>query len=216
MLTIYHLSTSRSERIVWLMEELGEPYEFVEISRDEKGLSPQAMFDIHPMGKAPVIRDGDKLIIESGAIVEYILARYGNGRMVPDVNSEDYADYLQWMHFAEGSALYTFFVQMFIESLTPKNKKPTGWTRYHDDLANRTLRYIDDCLADKPYFAGQEFTGADIMMMFVFTVLKRLLKRPLADYKNIEAYMTRIESRPAYQKAMQIANPVEVNQTFNP
>lgn len=207
MLTIYHLSNSRSERIIWLMEELGEPYELIEVAREESGRAPAALQEIHPLGKAPMIRDGKLTLIESGAIVEYILSRYGKGRLVPEEASDAYPQYLLWMHFSEGSAMHSFLMNMFINMLTGGEDEKSPWIPYLKEGANKQLAFIEETLGKQPYFAGDAFSAADIMMMFVFAAIERILQQPLTDYANIQAYLARIGERPAYHKAMKIANP---------
>jgi glutathione S-transferase len=206
MITIYHLNASRSERIVWLMEELGLPYKLEQVTRETSGLAPAAFRDIHPLGKAPVIHDGDTVLIESGAIIEYIIQRYGQGRFAVPVASPDYARYLQWFHFAEGSAMLQFLAYLRMRRLTDGDETAPlfAWAR---ETNTRYLHLMNDALAARPYYAGEAFTAADIMMVFVVHFLKHWAKLDLSPYPNFEPYLDRIGQRPAYQKAMAIANP---------
>src|SRR5262249_1260218 len=119
VITIYHLEVSRSERVIWLMEELALPYKLERFARDPSRQASAAYRAIHPLGRSPIIQDGDTVLIESGAILEYIIHRHGEGRLAVPVQSPDYARYLQWMHFAEGSAMFQFLLQMFLGGFVP-------------------------------------------------------------------------------------------------
>jgi glutathione S-transferase len=205
MITIYHLNNSRSERIIWLMEELGLPYALEPVTREASGRAPLALRDIHPLGKSPIIRDGDTVIAESGAILEYIINRYGDGRLSVPPSSPDYARYLEWLHAAEGTAMLQFLAQwrlirMGVDETTPV----AAWTRENTD---NLLKFMADEIGTRPYWAGNDFTAADIMMVFVQRFLEIWAKFDLSPYPALAAYHTRIESRPAFQRAMAIANP---------
>ena len=119
MITIYHLATSRSERVIWLMEELGLQYNLERFAREPNMMAPPALREIHPLGKSPTIRDGDTVLVESGAILEYIIHRHGQGRLAVPVNSTDYPRYVQWMHFAEGSAMTQLLLHLFLGGMIP-------------------------------------------------------------------------------------------------
>lgn len=206
MITIYHLDNSRSERIVWLMEELGLPYEQQTFMRDQ-GMAPAAMKAIHPLGKAPLIRDGEQVVMESGAIIEYILARYGDGKLRPSVTSTAFPHYLEWLHYAEGSLmsalLREFMVRRMLGEKAAESPMALGLAaRTHDMMA-----VIDGELATAPYFAGSEFTAADIMMEFCFSFLDRYMKQSVNAYPHIEAWLQRVRARPAYQRTMAKAAP---------
>jgi glutathione S-transferase len=206
VITIYHLSTSRSERIVWLMEELGLPYQLEVFEREASGAAPPPMRALHPLGKAPVIRDGDVVLAESGAIVDYIVHRHGGGRLAVAPREPSYARYLYWLHFAEGS-LMTLMLIALVLSRVPEAKESPVRARSLDRMG-QMLAFVDASLAGAPYFAGETFTAADVMMVFPFTTLRRFLDYDLAPYANIAAYLARIEARPAYVKAMALAGPV--------
>jgi glutathione S-transferase len=205
MITVCHLSTSRSERVVWLLEELGLPYELEWYQREGTGAAPAVMREIHPIGKAPIIRDGELVLAESGAIVEYIVQRYGKGRLSVPPESHAYPQYLYWMHFAEGS-LMTLMLIALVLSRVPEAKDSPVKERIGKRV-HQLLAFVDGALADREYFAGTEFTAADVMMVFPFTTMRRYLDYDIAPYPNIAKYMQRIESRPAYEKAMRIAGP---------
>lgn len=208
MITVYHLENSRSERVIWLMEELGLPYDLQRFAREPTMAAPDVLKTINPLGKAPMIRDGDSVIIESGAILEYIANREGKGRLAVPPSSPDYARYLQWMHFAEGTAMARFILNLFVGGFFPgvdPNSPLVGMAKHG---STQILEFIDAELGKSPYFAGAEFTAADIMMMYCFGIVRSpVMKTDMAQYPNIAAYIARIESRPAYQKAMAIANP---------
>ena len=205
MITIYHLSNSRSERIIWLMEELGLPYRVEKFQRDANMLAPAAMRAIHPLGKSPMIRDGDVVLIESGAIVEYIINRHGGGRLAPAVNAADYPRYLQWLHFAEGSALAYLVGRLFLGDGSGMLGQISS-KDFLDENCERYIDYMESTLGEQPYFAGANFTAADIMMVYVIDFLKRFEQRDLAPYPNMVRYFARIGERPAFQKAMAFAN----------
>ena len=205
MITIYHLDTSRSERIVWLMEELGLEYKLELFQRNDNGSAPDALRKIHALGKAPVIRDGNTVLAESGAIVDYIVHRYAGDRLAVAPAAHDYARYIYWFHFAEGS-LMSLLILALVLSRVPEADTSPARTRVLERM-KQTLTFIDSELALATYFAGATFSAADVMMTFPFTTMRHFLKYDLAPYANILAYLQRIESRPAYQKAMALAGP---------
>ena len=203
MITIYHLSTSRSERIIWLMEELGLKYELERFMREPTGAAPDALREIHPLGRAPVIRDGDLVLAESGAIVEYIVHRYGVDSLAVSPSDSSYARYLYWLHFAEGSFMTLLVLALAFSRLPASNAGPAS-TRVGARL-EQMLTFINSELGGGPWFVGDRFTSADVMMTFPFTTMRLFMKYDLAPFANIVAYLERIEARPAYRKAMAIA-----------
>jgi glutathione S-transferase len=205
MITIYHLDTSRSERIVWLMEELGLEYKLELFQRNDNGSAPDAMRKIHALGKAPVIRDGNTVLAESGAIVDYIVHRYAGDRLAVAPAAADYARYIYWFHFAEGSLMSLLILALVLSRVPEADASPVR-ARVLERM-KQTLAFIDSELAQATYFAGATFSAADVMMTFPFTTMRHFLKYDLAPYANILAYLQRIESRPAYQKAMALAGP---------
>lgn len=205
MITIYHLDTSRSERIVWLMEELGLEYELELFQRNDNGSAPDALRKIHALGKAPVIRDGNTVLAESGAIVDYIVHRYAGDRLAVAPAAHDYARYIYWFHFAEGSLMSLLILALVLSRVPEADASPVR-TRVLERM-KQTLAFIDSELAQATYFAGATFSAADVMMTFPFTTMRHFLKYDLAPYANILGYLQRIESRPAYQKAMALAGP---------
>jgi glutathione S-transferase len=205
MITVYHLTSSRSERIVWLLEELGIDYQLERFRREETGAAPESMKRIHPLGRAPVIRDGDMVLAESNAIVEYIIQRHGGGRLAVASSGATYARYLYWLHFAEGSLMPLLQIALALSRLPDANATPLG-TRVQARM-QLMLRFVDAELEHVPYFAGADFTAADVMMTFPFTTMRRFLDYDVEPYPHIAAYVKRIEARPAYQKAMALAGP---------
>ncbi len=203
MITIYHLDNSRSERIVWLVEELGLPYQ-LEVFMRENGAAPASMQAIHPIGTAPLIRDGDQVIMESGAIVEYIVNRYGEGRLAPSITDAHYARYLEWLHFAEGSAMSTLLREFIVGMVAPKDSPMVQSAAVRHA---RMFDHIDHALAASPYLAGPDFTAADIMMEFSFSFVQRFAKQTLGAYPNIQMWLERIRARPAYQRMWAVASP---------
>jgi glutathione S-transferase len=207
MITVYHLENSRSERVIWLMEELGLTYNLERFDRQPTMAAPDVLKTINPLGKAPMIRDGDTVLIESGAILEYITNRHG-GRLAVGVNSPDYGRYLQWMHFAEGTAMGRFILNLFVGGFFPGIDPDSPLVAMAKHSSTQILEFIDSELAKTPYFAGSEFTAADIMMMYCFGIVRgQIMKTDMSLYPHIAAYIAKIEARPGYKAGMAIANP---------
>jgi glutathione S-transferase len=207
MITIYHLNMSRSERIIWLMEELGLPYKLEKFQRGPDMLAPASLKQVSPLGKAPAIRDGDTVLIESGAIVEYIINRHGGGRLGVPISSPDYPRYLQWMHFAEGSAMTQFLVHLFLGGFIPGIDQSQPMVKTFMARTPEMLRFLDGELSRSSYFVGNSFTAADLMMNFPFGMLTKFAQYDLTPYPNIVGHMATIAKRPAYVKAMALADP---------
>ena len=203
MITLYHLGTSRSERIIWLLEELGLPYELEAHAREPNGAAPPRFKELHAIGKAPILRDGETVLAESGAIVEYLVYRHGNGRLMPAPQSADFPRYLYWLHFAEGSLMSLMLIALVLSRVPEAAASPvTGRVR---DRMKQMLSYVDAEIAGGPWFAGAEFTAADVMMAFPFTTMRLFLDYDIAPYANVIEYLKRVEARPAYQRAMSLA-----------
>jgi glutathione S-transferase len=205
VITVYHLETSRSERIVWLMEELGLPYRLESFPREENGAAPPPFKEVHALGRAPAIRDGDTVLAESGAIVDYIVHRHGGGRLALAPRDPAYARYVYWLHFAEGSLMSLLLIVLVLSRVKEANASPV-YARVRERM-NQMLAFVDREIASGPWFAGPEFTAADVMMVFPFTTLRNFLDYDLAPYANVTGYLERIKSRPAYRKAMAVAGP---------
>ena len=207
MIIVYHLSTSRSERIIWLMEELGLEYKLERFRREPSGAAPDALKAIHALGKAPVIHDGDTVLAESGAIVDYIVHRYGNDRLAMRPDAPEYARYVYWLHFAEGSLMSLMLIALVLSRVPEASESPVR-SRVLARM-QQMLSFVDSELGEGPWFAGAQFTAADVMMTFPFTTMRLFLDYDLAPYPNIHAYLKRIEARPAYRKAMTLAGAEE-------
>jgi len=206
MLTIHHLGISQSDRIVWLCEELEIPYELVRYERDpDTRLAPTNYKALHPFGTAPVITDGDLVLGESGAIIEYVIAKHGGGRLAVGPDSPDFADYLFWFHFANGSMMPSRMLDMIVSMLgLTDDDQRAQMLRARGD---RAYGLVETRLGRAEYFAGREFTAADIIMLFPLTTMRVFAPRDMASYPNIRAYLKRIAARPAYQRAMAKADP---------
>ena len=165
MIIVHHLNNSRSQRILWLLEELRLPYEIKPYQRNaQTRLAPPELKAVHPLGKSPVITDDGRVIAESGAIIDYIIRRHGGGRLKPDPSSAAYDDYVQWLHFAEGSAALPLLLKLYVSSLGPA-AAPLA-PRIESEIANH-LGYIDSRLAGRSYLLGDELSGADIQLSYV-------------------------------------------------
>lgn len=205
MLTVHHLKVSQSERIIWLLEELELPYELRVYQRDPvTQFAPIELRSIHPIGSAPVLGDGEIVLAESGAIVEYILARYGNGRLAVSVTSSQYPDYLYWLHYANSSLMMQIGVYWIAQMAVGADNSPPLLSSLRERL-DRHLQMVEERLSQVNYFAGGEFTAADIMMHFPFGTMKAFYNVGLDNRPNIRAWLARISDRPGYQQAMKVA-----------
>jgi glutathione S-transferase len=220
MITVHHLENSRSQRVLWLLEELGLPYELQRYARDPKTmLAPPALRAVHPLGKSPVITDGAVTLAESGAIIEYLVERHGQGRLKPATGSPDWLRYVYWLHFAEGSAMPPLLMKLVfdtIERKAPLLVRPIAGAISRQAKAmivtpnlQRQADYIESELAQRPWFAGAEFTAADIQMSFP---LEGLAARGGlgADRPHLSEFLTRIHARPAYRRALERGGPFEL------
>ena len=206
MLTIHHLGKSQSERIVWLCEELGVPYELTHHNRDAVTiLSPPELKALHPLGAAPVITDGALVLAESGAIMEYIIAMHGGGRLALGSSHPDFAHYLYWFHFANSNLQSIMGRNMLLRRLDLAPDNPVLVSTI--GRLERALGLVEARLGDTPYLAGDEFTAADIMIVFSLTTMRYFLPLDLTPYPHIRAYLGRIGDREAYQRAMQKGDP---------
>lgn len=208
MLTVHHLGKSQSERVVWLCEELGIPYD-LQLYQRAPVLAPDEYRALHPVGSAPVItdktRDGrDIVLAESGAVIEYIIARHGDGRLSLDKDDPAFADYLYWFHFANGTLQPAFMRLMISSRFSPPADHPA--LLLGQGRMQRILKMMDERLGKAMYLAG-EFTAADIMTVFSLTTMRHFLPYDLSPYPQIQAYLQRIGARPAYQRAMQKGDP---------
>jgi glutathione S-transferase len=214
MITVHHLNNSRSQRVLWLLEELGAPYELKRYERDPKTmLAPPALRQVHPLGKSPVITDGETTIAESGAIVEYLVSTYGGGRLKPAAGTPAALRYTYWLHYAEGSAMPPLLMKLLFDRIEnapmPFFVKPVA--KMIARRAKRTfiepqlklhLDYLEAQLGGSEWFAGSEFTAADVQMSFPLeaaTVRAGLdASRP-----RLRGFLDRVHARPAYQRALE-------------
>ncbi|MDE2363755.1 MAG: glutathione S-transferase [Hyphomicrobiales bacterium] len=199
MIVVHHLNDSRSHRILWLLEELGLPYEIKNYQRDATTrLAPPELKAVHPLGKSPVVTDGGRTIIESGAIIDYVIRRHGGGRLQPDPASPDYDEYVQWLHYAEGSAMLPLMLQMYVARLGEAGAplKP----RIDSEIANH-LGYVDNVLRNRKFLLGDEFSGADVQMSFIGEVVGAFGKR--GEYSGLDAWSKGLQARPAYRRAIE-------------
>lgn len=204
MITVHHLNNSRSQRILWLLEELGCDYDVVPYHRDPETMAaPAELRDVHPLGKAPVVLDGDDCLAESGAIVELLLDRYGPKKLMPKRGTQAHCDYLYWLHYAEGSLMPQLLLKLYLERVgTPA--APVS-ARVADALSLH-LHHVEKALEQTGHFAGGDFTAADIQMTFPLEVsrMQGLLgeRRPA-----IADFLQRMEARPAYRRALERGGP---------
>jgi glutathione S-transferase len=199
MLTLHHLNDSRSQRILWLLEELGVPYDMKRYQRDARTrLAPPELEAVHPLGKSPVITDGDIRIAESGAIVDYIIRRYGKGGMMPAPGSVEYISYNEWLHYSEGSAMLPLMLNLYVSRL--KEAAAPLQPRIDSEIANH-LGYVDSALKGREFFIGNSLTGADIQMSFAGDMAKAFDR--LGPYPNLSAWLSRMHARPAFQRSVE-------------
>jgi glutathione S-transferase len=205
MITLHHLNDSRSQRVLWLLEELGLEYELVPYFRDSvTNLAPPELKKIHPLGKSPVIVDGKLVLAESAAIVEYLARKYGQGKLAPepDIDSQEYLDYLHWMHFAEGSGMLPLLLKLYVSRLGEAGQPL--WPRIDSELQNH-FAYMSGALGDHDWFVANRFSAADIQLSFV--VEAGSMRGPVADYPNLVKHKERFRARPAYQRALERGGP---------
>jgi glutathione S-transferase len=214
MVVVHHLNNSRSQRVLWLLEELGVPYEVKRYERDAKSmLAPPALLAIHPLGKSPVITDGEIVLPESGAIIEYLVDTYGNGRLKPPAGSAQRLKYLYWMHYAEGSAMPLLLLRLVFNRVA---NNPAPWPisaiarriattvdkSFIEPNLTRHLNFMEAELNAQTWFAGEEFTAADVQMSFP---LEAAASRGglSASRPKLMAFLERIHGRDAYKRALE-------------
>lgn len=219
MITVHHLDNSRSQRILWLLEELGVDYEVKHYKRNaETNLAPPELVAIHPLGKAPVVTDGDNTLAESGAIVEYLVERYGNGRLAPPPDSPERLQYRFWLHYAEGSFMPLMLLSLIFSRIEqaplivrPVAKGIAGKVRHSFLQPNieRHLNFMENTLTESAWFAGDKMTAADIQMSF--PVEAAAVRTDLSgNYPKLRGYLERIHANPAYQRALEKGGPYDL------
>jgi glutathione S-transferase len=213
MIVVHHLNNSRSQRVLWLLEELGLAYEVRRYQRDAKTmLAPPALRAVHPLGKSPVIQDGEVTLAESGAILEYLVGRHGNGRLIPAAGTPERLRYTYWMHFAEGSAMPPLLMKLVFDRIEkapmPFFVRPVARAiarrakgTFVQPNIDRSLDFMEGELANSDWFAGAEFSAADVQMSFPLEAARVRggldAKRP-----RLMAFLERIHARPAYRRAI--------------
>src|ERR1700754_3134159 len=198
MIIVHHLDDSRSQRILWLLEELGLPYEIKQHKRDPKTrLAPPELKRLHPLGKSPVIEDNGLVVAESGAIIDYILRTYGHGRLQPSPSDASYNDYIYWMHYAEGSGMPALINRINVARV---GEAASALLPRFDAEITLHLGYLDSKLAEKPYILGDELSAADIQLSFVGELAAA--RFGISDYPNIKSWVSRFQSRPAYKAGL--------------
>jgi glutathione S-transferase len=222
MILVHHLNNSRSQRILWLLEELGVPYEVKRYERDSKTmLAPPELRAVHPLGKSPVISDGDVTVAESGAIVEYLASRYGNGILIPKANTPEYLRYIYWLHFAEGSAMPPLLLKLIFDRIESGKSLPFFVRPVARAIAQqvkaamvlpnlqRQLDYMEGELGKHEWFAGPAFSAADVQMSFP---LEAASARGGLDAgrPRLWDFLSRIHARPAYQRALEKGGKYEL------
>ena len=203
MIVVHHLNNSRSQRVLWLLEELGLPYEIVKYQRDATtNLAPPELTKVHRLGKSPVITDGPTTLIESGAILEYVVRKYGKGRLAPDESSPDWPRYLQLMHYAEGSAMLPVMLKLYTARLgeagAPLQPRITSEIENH-------FGFLDAELAHADFFVGKDLTAADINLSFPIQAARLL--HGLDKFPNLARFLDRVHARPAYKRALERGGP---------
>ena len=221
MIVVHHLENSRSQRILWLLEELALPYELRLYRRDpETMLAPAALRAVHPLGKSPVISDGERVVAESAVIIEYLLDHYGEGRLRPALATPAYDDYRYWLHFAEGSVMPYLVMKLvfrkvetgpmpfFVRPIARRIAAEVG-RQFIDPNVQQIVAYIDVWLQQHRWFAGEELSAADIQMSFVMEALASQ-EALCAPYPAVQAYVQAMRARPAYQRALQRGGPLDL------
>lgn len=203
MIVVHHLNDSRSQRILWLLEELSLPYEIKPYLRDATTrLAPPELKAVHPLGKSPVVTEGGATINESGAIIDYVLRHHGAGRLAPPTGTPEFEAHQQWLHYAEGSAMLPLMLFMYVARLGEAGAPLQP--RIESELANH-LGYLEQSLAGRDYLMGPDLTAADIQMSFVGEVAGAFGR--FDAYPNIAAWVRRFQARPAYRKALEKGGP---------
>ena len=199
MITVHHLNNSRSQRILWLLEELGQDYEIKSYQRDATtNLAPDSLKAVHPLGKSPVITDNGATVAESGTIVEYLIRKYGRDKLLTREDSADFVPYIHWLHYAEGSAMLPVMLTLY--TLRLGDAAAPLRPRLESEIQNH-FGYMEQELGNRDFFVGANLTGADIQITFVLEAAKSL--GLLAPYKGLAAYLSRMQARDAYRRGIE-------------
>lgn len=203
MIEVHHLNNSRSQRVLWMLEELELPYEIVRYQRDaQTNLAPPELERIHPLGKSPVLKDGEQVVFESGAILEYLVRKYGKGRFAPPESSPEFVRYLEWMHYAEGSAMLPVMLKLYASRLG-EAAKPLE-PRIQSEI-ERHFGFLDSELGGRDHFVGDSLSAADVQLCFVIQAAKLL--HGLEKFPNLARFVARMQARPAYRRALERGGP---------
>ena len=201
MLIVHHLNDSRSQRVLWLLEELELPYEIHRYQRDATTrLAPPELKAVHSLGKSPVLGDGERVLIEAGAIVDYVIRHHGGGRLQPAPDSADFDAYQQWLHYAEGSAMLPLMLKLYVGRLGDAGAPLAP--RIDSEIANH-MGFVERSLQGRDWLVGNTFSGADIQMSFV----GEALRAGRAAFPAIDAWVRRFQARPAYRRALERGGP---------
>jgi glutathione S-transferase len=203
MIVVHHLNDSRSQRVLWLLEELGVSYDIKRYQRDaQTRLAPPELKEVHPLGKSPVITDNGFTVYESGAIIDYLIRHHGGGRLQPAPHTREFEAYHQWLHYSEGSAMLPLMLKLYVSRLGEAGAPLSP--RIESEIANH-LGYVNQSLQGHEWLVGNTLSGADIQMSFVGEVAGSRGNRE--NYPNIEAWVKRFQARPAYRKAVERGGP---------
>ena len=205
MIHVHHLNESRSQRILWLLEELGIPYTVIKYQREKTRFAPPELKQVHPLGKSPVIEDGAVKLAESEAIVDYLISTYGYGRLGPPPGTRERLVYNEWLHYAEGSAMVPLLLNMYVARLGDKGADLHP--RIESEIGNH-LGYFAGALGERAFLVGDDLTGADIQMCFVCEVARAMGK--LQAYPNLSAYLDRLHGRDAWKRALERGGPYKL------
>ncbi|MFC3052617.1 glutathione S-transferase family protein [Kordiimonas pumila] len=199
MIKVHHLNNSRSQRILWMLEELAVPYEIISYKRNpETHLAPDSLKAVHPLGKSPVMEDGNVIIAESGAIIDYLIRTYGNGNFAPDTSSAEYNSYVEWLHYGEGSAMLPLMLGLYVGRLGEAGAPLQP--RIQSEFINH-FSYMAKSLGGRSFFVGDSLTGADVQLVFVLEAAN--VRGALSNFPNLDAYLKNMQARPAYKRAIE-------------
>ncbi len=211
MVIVHHLNNSRSQRILWMLEEIGVPYEIKLYQRDQKSnLAPAALKEIHPLGKSPLVSDSGLTVAESGNIIDYLSRQYAT-ELIPAVDSPEYRDYSYWLHYAEGTLMPNLVMKLIFDKVKtspmPFFAKPIAkaiagnvMSSYVQPNISANLQFVESRLQDRSWFCGEQLTGADFQMSFPLEAV--VARGGAEEFPNIKAYVEKFQARPAYQAAL--------------
>jgi len=203
MIEVHHLNNSRSQRVLWLLEELEEPYEIIHYERNaETNLAPESLCAIHPLGKSPVIRVDGQVIFESGAILDFLARQYGGGRLAPKEGTPEHLQYLQWLHYAEGSAMLPLMLRLYAGRLG--EAAAPLFPRIESEIQNH-IGFLESHMEGRDFFVGDDLTAADVNLSFPIQATRML--HGMDAFPNLAAFLDRIHARKAYQRAIERGGP---------